>query len=107
MSAPQADAQVTLSLPILRKGQHAGEQPVYRLQFMLNFVKGVDDLDVDGIFGPRPKRRSGTSSRTRTSPSTASWAGRPGRRYCGAGCCSPSPVSRAGRDPPGQPAFLA
>jgi peptidoglycan hydrolase-like protein with peptidoglycan-binding domain len=53
MSAPQADAPVTLSLPILRKGQHAGEQPVYRLQFMLNFVKGVDDLDVDGIFGPK------------------------------------------------------
>jgi peptidoglycan hydrolase-like protein with peptidoglycan-binding domain len=27
--------------------------PVERLQFMLNFVKGVDDLDVDGIFGPK------------------------------------------------------
>ncbi len=53
MSAPQADAQVTLSLPILRKGQHSGEPPVYRLQFMLNFVAGVDNLDVDGIFGPR------------------------------------------------------
>jgi peptidoglycan hydrolase-like protein with peptidoglycan-binding domain len=23
------------------------------LQFMLNFVAGVEDLDVDGIFGPR------------------------------------------------------
>ena len=53
MSAPQADAQVTLSLPILRTGQHAGEPPVERLQFMLNFVAGVDNLDVDGIFGPQ------------------------------------------------------
>jgi zinc D-Ala-D-Ala carboxypeptidase len=53
MSAPQADAQVTLGLPVLRKGQHANEPPVERLQFMLNFVKGSDDLDVDGIFGPR------------------------------------------------------
>ena len=54
MSAPQAQAQaqVTLSLPILRKGQHAGEPPVERLQFILIFVKGTDDLDVDGIFGP-------------------------------------------------------
>jgi peptidoglycan hydrolase-like protein with peptidoglycan-binding domain len=26
---------------------------VERLQFMLNFVKGTDDLDVDGIFGPK------------------------------------------------------
>jgi peptidoglycan hydrolase-like protein with peptidoglycan-binding domain len=26
---------------------------VARLQFMLNFVKGVDDLVVDGIFGPK------------------------------------------------------
>ena len=53
MSAPQADAQVTLSLPILRKGQHSGEPPVERLQFMLNFVKGVKQLTVDGIFGPK------------------------------------------------------
>ena len=53
MSVPGAQAQVTLSLPILRKGQHAGEPPVERLQFMLNFVKGTDDLDVDGIFGPK------------------------------------------------------
>jgi peptidoglycan hydrolase-like protein with peptidoglycan-binding domain len=53
ISAPQADTQVTLSLPILRRGQHSGEPPVERLQFMLNFVKGVDDLDVDGIFGPK------------------------------------------------------
>jgi peptidoglycan hydrolase-like protein with peptidoglycan-binding domain len=53
MSAPQANAQVTLSLPVLRRGQHTGEPPVFRLQFMLNFVKGVDDLEVDGIFGPR------------------------------------------------------
>jgi peptidoglycan hydrolase-like protein with peptidoglycan-binding domain len=26
---------------------------VERLQFMLNFVKGVDELTVDGIFGPK------------------------------------------------------
>lgn len=52
MSTPQAQAQVTLSLPVLRKSQHTGEPPVERLQFMLNFVKGADDLDVDGIFGP-------------------------------------------------------
>jgi peptidoglycan hydrolase-like protein with peptidoglycan-binding domain len=26
---------------------------VERLQFMLNFVKGADDLDVDGIFEPK------------------------------------------------------
>jgi peptidoglycan hydrolase-like protein with peptidoglycan-binding domain len=53
MSAPQAEVQVTLSLPVLRRGQHSGEPPVERLQFMLNFVKGVDDLEVDGIFGAR------------------------------------------------------
>jgi peptidoglycan hydrolase-like protein with peptidoglycan-binding domain len=53
MSTPQADAQVTLSLPVLRRGQHRGEPPVFRLQFMLNFVAGVEDLEVDGIFGPR------------------------------------------------------
>ena len=53
MSAPQADVQVTLGLPILRRGQHAGEPPVERLQFMLNSVAGADNLDVDGIFGPR------------------------------------------------------
>jgi len=53
MSSPQADVQVTLSLPVLRRGQHTGEQPVYRLQFILNFIAGVDNLDVDGIFGPK------------------------------------------------------
>jgi peptidoglycan hydrolase-like protein with peptidoglycan-binding domain len=53
MGAPQANAQVSLSLPILRRGQYSGEPPVERLQFMLNFVKGADDLDVDGIFGPK------------------------------------------------------
>jgi peptidoglycan hydrolase-like protein with peptidoglycan-binding domain len=53
MSTPQANAQVTVSLPILRRGQLSGEPPVERLQFMLNFVSGVDDLDVDGIFGPK------------------------------------------------------
>jgi peptidoglycan hydrolase-like protein with peptidoglycan-binding domain len=53
MSAPEADVQVSLSLPTLRKGQHGNEPPVERLQYMLNFVKGSDDLDVDGIFGPK------------------------------------------------------
>lgn len=53
MSVPTADAQVTLSLPVLRKGQRTGEPPVERLQFMLNFVKGVNDLAVDAIFGPK------------------------------------------------------
>jgi peptidoglycan hydrolase-like protein with peptidoglycan-binding domain len=53
MTAQTADVQVTLSLPVLRKGEHPGEPPVQRLQFMLNYVKGVDDLDVDGIFGTR------------------------------------------------------
>jgi peptidoglycan hydrolase-like protein with peptidoglycan-binding domain len=52
MSSPQPDVQVTLSLPVLRRGQR-GEQPIYRLQFMLNFIAGVDNLDVDGIFGPK------------------------------------------------------
>jgi len=46
-------AQVTLSLPVLRKAEHTGEPPVERLQYMLNFVSGTDDLDVDGIFGPK------------------------------------------------------
>jgi peptidoglycan hydrolase-like protein with peptidoglycan-binding domain len=52
-STAPGDAQVNLSLPILRKGQHSSEPPVYRLQFMLNFVGGVDELDIDGIFGPK------------------------------------------------------
>ena len=49
------EAQVSLTLPVLREGQYEGEPPVERLQFMLNFVKGVDDLDVDGDFGPKTK----------------------------------------------------
>jgi peptidoglycan hydrolase-like protein with peptidoglycan-binding domain len=54
MSAPLAtDVQVTLSLPVLRKGQHEGEPPVERLQFMLDFVGGTGELTVDGIFGPK------------------------------------------------------
>lgn len=53
MTVQTADAQVTLSLPVLRKGQHEGEPPVERLQSMLNFVKGVNELAVDGIFGPK------------------------------------------------------
>jgi peptidoglycan hydrolase-like protein with peptidoglycan-binding domain len=53
MGAPQANAEVSLSLPILRKGQYSGEPPVARLQYMLNFVKGAAALDVDGIFGPK------------------------------------------------------
>jgi peptidoglycan hydrolase-like protein with peptidoglycan-binding domain len=53
MTAQTADAQVTLSLPVLRNGEHEGEPPVERLQSMLNFVRGVNDLVVDGIFGPK------------------------------------------------------
>jgi peptidoglycan hydrolase-like protein with peptidoglycan-binding domain len=53
MSVQTADAQVTLSLPVLRKGEHEGEPSVERLQSMLNFVKGVNDLVLDGIFGPK------------------------------------------------------
>jgi peptidoglycan hydrolase-like protein with peptidoglycan-binding domain len=51
MSAQTADVEVSLSLPVLRKGEHEGEPPVERLQFMLNFVGGTDDLDVDGVYG--------------------------------------------------------
>ena len=53
MNGQMAEVQVTLNLPVLRKGQHEGEPPVERLQTMLNFVSGTDDLDVDGIFGPK------------------------------------------------------
>jgi peptidoglycan hydrolase-like protein with peptidoglycan-binding domain len=53
MNAQAAEVQVTLSLPILRRGEHEGEPPVQRLQSMLNFVKGADDLEVDGIFGSK------------------------------------------------------
>ena len=52
MSAQTADVDVSLSLPVLRRGEHEGEPPVERLQFMLNFVGGTDDLDVDGVYGP-------------------------------------------------------
>ena len=47
------DVRVTLALPLLRRGLHPGEPPVRRLQYMLNFVGGTQDLAVDGIFGPR------------------------------------------------------
>ena len=90
MSTPQAEAQVTLSLPILRKGQHAGEPPVERLQFMLNFVKGTDDLDVDGIFGPKTEAAVRDFQQNENLSVDESWASRPGRRSCGTGCCSPS-----------------
>ena len=53
MNAQTAETQVMLTLPILRKGQHEGEPVVERLQFMLNYVSGTDELDVDGIFGPK------------------------------------------------------
>ena len=53
MTVQTADAQVTLSLPVLRKGLYASEPPVERLQTILNFVRGVPDLAVDAIFGPK------------------------------------------------------
>jgi peptidoglycan hydrolase-like protein with peptidoglycan-binding domain len=53
MTMQTTDAQVTLSLPVLRRGQRDGEPPVERLQSMLNFVTGVNTLAVDGIFGPK------------------------------------------------------
>jgi peptidoglycan hydrolase-like protein with peptidoglycan-binding domain len=53
MTVGLPDVEVTLNLPMLRRGDHYGEPPVYRLQFMLNFVGGTDELEVDGIFGPQ------------------------------------------------------
>ena len=53
MDVQATDVQVSLSLPVLRRGQHEGEPPVQRLQFMLNFVGGTNDLVVDGDFGPK------------------------------------------------------
>jgi peptidoglycan hydrolase-like protein with peptidoglycan-binding domain len=40
-------------LPLLRKGQLSHEPIVERLQFMLNHRKGVDELALDRIFGPK------------------------------------------------------
>jgi peptidoglycan hydrolase-like protein with peptidoglycan-binding domain len=53
MNAQTAETQVTLSLPVLRKGQHETEPAVERLQTMLNYVSGTDSLDVDAIFGSK------------------------------------------------------
>ncbi len=53
-----ANTQVTLSLPVLRKGDKSG--PVLRLQQMLNPFVGhgeegsdIEPLVEDGIFGPK------------------------------------------------------
>ena len=53
MSPVSADVQVSLNLPVLRKGQHESEPVVYQLQYMLNYVSGTNELDIDGIFGPK------------------------------------------------------
>ena len=48
-----ADVQVTLSLPVLRKGSdpESGPTVVQRLQLMLNERGGFPILNVDGEFG--------------------------------------------------------
>lgn len=50
-----ADAQVTLSLPVLRKGSEpdTGPTAVKRLQRMLNERGGFPVLVEDGDFGPK------------------------------------------------------
>jgi peptidoglycan hydrolase-like protein with peptidoglycan-binding domain len=50
MSVPQA--QITMSLPILRKGQLTGQPPVRRMQQMIKET-GVATLNEDGNFGPK------------------------------------------------------
>ena len=97
ISAPQANAQVALSLPILRTGWHSGESPVERLQFMLNFVTGVDDLDVDGIFGPKTEAAVRSFQQNENLSVDGIVGRRPGWRCCGVGCSSLSPASRAAR----------
>ena len=49
-----ADVQVTLTLPVLKKGTAPGTGPtvVEHLQFMLNERGGSPHLIVDGVFGP-------------------------------------------------------
>ncbi len=97
ISAPQANAQVALSLPILRTGWHSGESPVERLQFMLNFVTGVDDLDVDGIFGPKTEAAVRSFQQNENLSVDGIVGRRPGWRCCGVGCSALSPASRAAR----------
>jgi peptidoglycan hydrolase-like protein with peptidoglycan-binding domain len=55
-------AQVTLTLPVLRRGAHEAG-PVRRLQQMLNVFVGhgeegsnVEPLEEDGVFGPKTEQ---------------------------------------------------
>jgi peptidoglycan hydrolase-like protein with peptidoglycan-binding domain len=64
--SPPPEAQIALSLPVLRRGDPAEIQEVKALQFMLIFGGGEYDPferalrsadGVDGIFGPRTEQR--------------------------------------------------
>lgn len=49
------DVQVTLGLPVLKKGPNADAIPttVQKLQLMLNQRRSSPTLAVDGLFGPK------------------------------------------------------
>jgi peptidoglycan hydrolase-like protein with peptidoglycan-binding domain len=47
-----AQAQITLNLPVLRKGQDKGDTAIERLQQLLNET-GFASLDTDAEFGPK------------------------------------------------------
>jgi peptidoglycan hydrolase-like protein with peptidoglycan-binding domain len=66
IAMPAPTTQVTLSLPILRRGVSGHFEEVSSLQFMLLFTQGayspferaLKDADgVDGIFGPKTEER--------------------------------------------------
>ena len=57
MSAPPTEGQVTLSLPVLRKGQHPGEHVVEQLQYLLDTAYRLPADRHDGIFGPRTEEK--------------------------------------------------
>ena len=71
-----ANTQVTLSLPVLRKGDRGGE--VFRLQKMLNPFVGhgeegsdIEPLEADGIFGPKTDDAVNTFQRFSEGPPLA------------------------------------